>query len=363
MADATIRGRFVWHELMTTDSKAAADFYARVIGWKVKPWEQNPSYLMMSMGSAPMAGVFPRPDEASETPPLWYTYMATPDVDATSRQAEALGGKVMRAPSDIPTIGRFSIIRDPQGALFCAFTPLPTQQPRNLDAQRGIGDFSWHELATTDGDAAFAFYEHLFGWKEAGSMDMGPGMGKYLMFGFGDGPVGGIFTRSGQMPAPIGWLPYIRVADAKKTAAAITKASAKVINGPMEVPGGDWITQALDLQGALFAVHSLNPAGPASAEPAGRESKPAPARKSARKAAKKTAATKTASRKTTARAGAAKKSAARKAVASKGAAKGAAKKGGARKTAAEPRFLGKLVKKVKKTAGARKGAAKRGRRR
>jgi predicted enzyme related to lactoylglutathione lyase len=279
MSDTSIRGRFVWHELMTTDTKDAARFFGKVIGWKAKPWVEQPSYSTWTMGrGAPMGGLMPLPEEAKAggTPPSWVTYIATPDVDETALQAAQYGGRVLRQPAEIPTVGRFALIADPQGAMFAAFTPNQPAQPEKPGPVE-VGDFSWHELMTTDWESAFRFYQRVFGWEATGSFS-DPAIGTYQMYGRNGRTLGGMFNVPAGNGAPPAWLPYVRVPDARKTAAAIAKAGGTVINGPMEVPGGDWITQAVDPQGVMFAVHSL---------------KPAPARKKA-VAKKKAAARKTA---------------------------------------------------------------------
>jgi predicted enzyme related to lactoylglutathione lyase len=175
--------------------------------------------------------------------------------------------------------------------VFAAFTPAPSDT-----SAAPPSDFSWHELATTDQRAALAFYQQLFGWEATSSMDMGPGMGVYQMFGWGGQPAGGIFTKPAQMPGPPSWLPYIKVPDSKKTAASVKKQGGKIINGPMEVPGGDWIAQGMDLQGAMFAVHSAKSA--AASQPAAKPAKVKRAAKTkpAKKAAKPSAAAKSKSR-------------------------------------------------------------------
>src|SRR5438552_12809979 len=160
MANTTLSGRFLWHELMTTDTKSAAGFYSKLIGWKTKVWDQNPAYTMFTAKGRPMAGLMALPEPGA--PLTWVTYIGTPNVDETARQAETLGGKVLKKPEDIPTIGRFAIIQDPQGAMFAAFTPLPSSSPSAPPgAPPEVGDFSWHELTTTDWRAALAFYKNL----------------------------------------------------------------------------------------------------------------------------------------------------------------------------------------------------------
>jgi hypothetical protein len=167
---------------MTTDLDSSARFYTRVVGWEKQAWDQDPSYRMFATGGVPMAGYMLLPEDARRmgAPPHWMTYIGTPDVDATAAQAEDLGARVLKSPTDIPNVGRFSVIQDPQGATFSAFTP---NQPPPGDGKPSLGDFSWHELTTTDWPAALHFYHRLFGWEKAGSMEMGPDIGTYQMFG------------------------------------------------------------------------------------------------------------------------------------------------------------------------------------
>lgn len=111
------------------------------------------------------------------------------------------------------------------------------------EAEAQLKDFSWHELATSDYEAAFAFYEKLFGWKRNDAVDMGP-LGTYQMYGRG------MYNKPKEMPAPPHWLLYTLVPDINEAAKTVKAAAGRVLNGPMEVPGGDWIVQCLDPQGA-----------------------------------------------------------------------------------------------------------------
>jgi hypothetical protein len=107
---------------------------------------------------------------------------------------------------------------------------------------------------TTDHEAAFGFYSALFGWEKIRDFDMGK-MGKYLIYGTRGKELGGMFTKSKDMPMPPMWTYYVQVADLD---AAILRARAKgarLMNGPMEVPGGARIAQLSDPQGAAFALH------------------------------------------------------------------------------------------------------------
>ena len=319
------RGRFVWHELLTTDPKAAGAFFSKIIGWKTQPWGTDGSYTLFVSGSRQLAGLMVLPEDAKKmgAPPNWLTYVGTTDVDETARLATSLGARVLKAPEDIPGAGRFAVLQDPQGATFGIYK---SHQSPAADAAPVVGDFSWHELATTDAKAALGFYQRLFGWEETSAMDMGE-MGVYQMFGQSKQgrTLGGLFNKPSQMPGPPAWVAYIKVPDARKTADAIKKAGAKVINGPMEVPGGDWIAQGIDQQGAMFAVHSAVAAAPAAATAA-----PAKASRKAAAKEKPAAKKKAASKKAAPRKKAAKKSAARAKSARKTPKKSATKKAAAK---------------------------------
>jgi predicted enzyme related to lactoylglutathione lyase len=285
MADKLL-GSFVWCELMTTDTAAAESFYKKVVGWTAKPFGPDGSYTVLNNSSGSgVGGMMKLPDQAKQmgAPPHWMMYIGTPDVDGMAMRIAQMGGKVHKQPEDIPTVGRFAVVQDPFGASFAIFTPKPA--PGSPPMKKGpIGDFSWFELYTPNPEGSWKFYETLFGWEKTSAMDMGPGMGTYQMFGRGGGiPNGGIMKPP--PGAPAAWMPYAMVKDAKSSAATATANGGKIVNGPMEVPGGDWIAVGIDPQGAMFAVHSLKPAAKAAA------AKAAPAKK-AKKAAKKSAAKK-----------------------------------------------------------------------
>ena len=326
MAGANARGSFVWHELMTRDPNAAAAFYEKVVGWTRQGLPQDASYQMFLAQGVAVAGLMRLPEAARAmgASPSWLLYIGTPDVDQTVRLAAQSGGTVLRAPSDIPNVGRFAVIGDPQGAVFAAFTPA---DPSMAVESPGLGDFSWHELVTTDSRAGLAFYRKLFGWEKTGAMEMGRGMGSYLLYGWKGRTLGGMYDKPRGTSGPPCWLAYAKVADAKRAARAAKQAGGRIVNGPMEVPGGDWVAVGLDPHGAMFAVHSAPAAAGAPEKDAKADAampkaakKPVKA-KVARKPAKRPARTKVAKRPAKAR------KPARKPARVKAARKGAARKG------------------------------------
>lgn len=247
------KGRFDWFDLMTTDVAGAKSFYSKVIGWKTQKWEKD-DYEMFAVGEQPIGGVVALSDEMKKmgAPPSWMAHIETDDVDATAKQAAQLGGKVQHPPTDIPSVGRFAVLTDPQGATFAIFKPL---KPAD-DAPRKPGFVTWHELNTTDYKSAWKFYSELFGWKNTRSMDMGPELGAYWMFGLdSENTMGGMSNVATERKMPPHWLYYVSVEDLDAAAANVTKHGGKVINGPMDVPGGDRIAQCMDPQGAMFALH------------------------------------------------------------------------------------------------------------
>ena len=114
------------------------------------------------------------------------------------------------------------------------------------------GHVGWRELHAGDGPAAFDFYARLFGWTKDEAMDMGP-MGVYQLFAAGGQAIGGMMTKTAETPAPY-WLYYFNVEAVDAAIARVKAAGGQLLNGPMQVPGGSWIAQCMDPQGAMFAV-------------------------------------------------------------------------------------------------------------
>jgi uncharacterized protein len=250
---ATSPKPFVWYELMTTDMDAAKNFYGAVVGWGAQDWGQpDMRYAIMSAGERPVAGVMTLPEEAcaAGARPGWVGYIYADDVDAATEDVRQAGGAVHRAPADIPNVGRFSVVADPQGATFRLFKPAGGD---NSPAQPMTpGHIGWHELYAIDWPSAFDFYAGRFGWTKAEAVDMGP-MGTYQLFAAGGEPIGGMMNKPEQIPSPV-WLFYFNVAAIDAAASRVGEHGGQVLMGPHQVPGGSWIAQCMDPQGAMFAL-------------------------------------------------------------------------------------------------------------
>lgn len=246
-------GKFVWYELMTPDTKAAEAFYRSVVGWGARdPGIAGMPYTLFTIGESPAAGLMAIPAGApAGTRPGWIGYVAVDDVDARAKEVAESGGAICHAPSDIPGIGRFAVVSDPQQVVFALFKPgdgapgepLPPQTP---------GRTGWHELHAADGASAFGYYSKLFGWTKGEALDMGP-MGVYQLFNHDGVMAGGIFTKPPAEPVPY-WLFYFNVAEINAAVERVKAGGGQILNGPMEVPGGSMIVQCLDPQGAIFAL-------------------------------------------------------------------------------------------------------------
>jgi predicted enzyme related to lactoylglutathione lyase len=355
MADNTVRGRFVWHELMTPDTSGAHAFYSKVVGWKTQPWEHDPSYQMFAAASGPLGGSVAQPSGT----PHWLHYIGTPDIDATVATVKSRGGGVTKEVTSMPNGGKYAVLTDPQGAAFGVYSSPMDSGGKEPPAKRG--EFSWHELATSDWRAAIDFYTAVFGWEKQAEHDMGA-MGKYVLFGSNGVMRGGMFNKPADMPGGPFWLGYVRVKDVNDAVRKAKGARGALVNGPMEVPGGDWIAQFTDPYGAMFAVHTLaadlqsSQTAAAAGQPAGEGAAAQPAALSRSAAANKAAAQRKTAKAVPARKAPAKKKAAKKKAAKK---KTPRKKAVARRAKSARKSAKRTTgrKAAKKRSGGRKKAA------
>lgn len=243
--------RFVRHDLMSTDPKRAAPFYAELFGWTTKdvqvPMMGGFTVTRLLLGDRVLGAIMPF-DPKHGVPSHWMGYVEVADVDACCKRVPELGGVVGMPPTTIPP-GRFAILTDPGKGWLSPFAP---KEPPPVFDRGTVGAFSWHELHTTDAAAARRFYEGLFGWT---SRDTPMPGGTYTVFDDERGEVGGMMTlREGSSHGPQ-WLPYVRVEDAARAADRAAKLGAKVPQPPREIEGGVRVV-AIDPTGAALVLYS-----------------------------------------------------------------------------------------------------------
>jgi predicted enzyme related to lactoylglutathione lyase len=244
---------FIWYELMTDDPDAAKAFYGQVVGWNARAFDgADNGYSILETEGRGIGGLMqiPADAQAGGARPCWLGYVATDDVDAAAARIEAAGGTLHKDIVDVPTVGRIAMLSDPQGAPFYLIAPSGNDQPPAPPMTPG--HIGWHELHTSEWEAAIDFYSRQFGWAKADAMEMGP-MGTYQLFTAGGSDwIGGMFNADTfGRPA---WLFYFVVRNIDEAAELVRSAGGEVLNGPMEVPGNAWTIQCRDPQGAMFAL-------------------------------------------------------------------------------------------------------------
>ena len=255
----TLQGSFIWYELMTTDAHGAKAFYDAVVGWDIDGASASPAmdYRMIKRADGGMTGgVFTLGDDmlGHGAKPCWLGYIGVDDCDAGAKAVEAAGGRVMMPPMDVPMAGRIAMVADCCGASYYIMTPTlpPGGGESTAFSVDGLGSCGWNELYAGNLDSALDFYTGLYGWTLPEPLDMGP-MGKYQFINHDGVTIGAIMGKPPHMQVP-GWNHYLRVASIAAAKTAVEAGGGTVTHGPMEVPGGDWVINGVDPQGAAFAL-------------------------------------------------------------------------------------------------------------
>ena len=242
-------GDFLWYDLMTGDAEAAQRFYGEVLGWTVTDSGlSDRKYMILHAGEKGIGGML----EKAGTKANWMGYVAVKDVDVAAEKFRKKGGAMHRAAEDLPGVGRFAVVADPEGSELILFrgNRAAPERPAPLE----LGTVGWQELHATDWEAAWAFYEEMFGWRKSQALDMGAA-GTYQMFSTNhdEEMTGGMMNRF-QETARAGWVFYFNVADINEAAERVKASGGVVAHAPSQVPGGLWVAQCVDPQGALFGM-------------------------------------------------------------------------------------------------------------
>lgn len=256
-------GDFIWYELMTSDADAASDFYGKVIGWSSHASPQpDMDYRFFSAGDGSdnkdgVGGCLAITPEmaAGGARPAWVGYIGVDDVDATVTSIGNAGGAILMPAMDMDGVGRMAMVADPQGAPFYVMKGASDDISYAFAAYAPkVGHCAWNELATSDPEAAKAFYGAIFGWSKQGEMDMGPvGTYEFMMASGNRFGIGAIMPKLPEMPVSM-WQFYFRVPDIDKAVATISANGGQILQEPIAIPGGDFSLIAIDPQGAAFGL-------------------------------------------------------------------------------------------------------------
>lgn len=219
-------GTFVWTELLTDDVDRGVGFYADLLDLQPSTMDMGDfEYRMLGRGEqGDMGIVAPQTDRG---PSHWTNYLHVEDVDAAAAKVEPAGGKVIVPPTDLPGVGRFSLVADPSGATVNLFTSANDMQSDGSD-----GPVHWTELQTPEPAKVVDFYREVAG-VEASEMPMPDG--PYTILARGEKQMGGI----AKVPAEAGshWLPYFKVEDLDAALGKAEKGGAGIQMPALEVEG------------------------------------------------------------------------------------------------------------------------------
>ena len=237
----TAHGKFTWFELVTPAIDDAKTFYSETLGWKSTSSDMGGfPYTMLTAGEAPQAGIVAPPQPG--IPSHWTSYLGVDDVDARAATVVEHGGKVLVPPTDIPGVGRFSLVADPQGATFNLF--------KGVSDQGGSTEFHWNELWAKDAEALLPFYREVLGF-EVETMQMPDGA--YYILENADGGQGGIMSSPMEGVPPM-WLPYATIDDCDAAVARAERMGGSVKSTASTIEGIGRIAIIGDRSGAVLGL-------------------------------------------------------------------------------------------------------------
>ncbi|MBI1310125.1 hypothetical protein GC176_02370 [bacterium] len=251
VADASILGRFVWHDLITTDVGSAVDFYGRLFPeWSIEKLETDGGsrYHVIEVAGQDIGGIVGVPAE-SGIPAHWIGYVAVEDCDAAVKRTIDLGGNCLVPAIDVPQIGRFAIVQDPRGAVI---KPFHVQKQIEFPAEAVVGRAYWNELLTKDVGSARDFYRSVFGWSSVEQPIEGRGV--YTLFRAGEQDVAGVLLLPPDSDASQTWLTYFYADDLDPRANSVEVLGGQVIVKPQDIPDVGRFSVLADPAGALFAL-------------------------------------------------------------------------------------------------------------
>jgi predicted enzyme related to lactoylglutathione lyase len=227
-----------WHELITTDSDAAARFYADLLGVELEKADMGDfEYTMLKKDGRTHAGFVQQQLEG--IPAHWYPYVLVADLDAALERAKAGGAELYHGPVDVGEGLRIGVLGDPQRASFGLM---------EWNQEPPTGLFAWDELLAADVDEAAGFYGDVVGWTTAPFKD------DYRVFNSGETMVGGLTMKQPGMPAAA-WLTYLAVGDTDAATAKAEELGATVMMPPTSMEDVGRFSVLTDPAGAVFGLH------------------------------------------------------------------------------------------------------------
>ncbi len=249
---ANAPGKFVWHDLTTNDLASSKKFYASLFGWEyAETTILGQPYSVARLGKTPVAGIHsPKNDAGGKTPAHWLSYMSVADVDASVAKAKDSGAAVLAGPTDVGTVGRAAVLKDPQGAPF-GLLRLTAGDPADLAAPV-VGTIFWNEYLTHDLQAAFTFYNGLVPFELTASKSEGDT--GYAVLKHGKARAGVFDLPESRKDVRPNWLPYVLVTDPAALAVRVTGLGGRVLLQPSPEHRNGSLAIVADPDGAVIAL-------------------------------------------------------------------------------------------------------------
>jgi predicted enzyme related to lactoylglutathione lyase len=245
-------GRFIWHDLMTTDRDRVIPYYRDLFGWNSQTVDMGSdlgTYQIIHAGDRQIGG-FVDLDPTAGVPSHWIGYVSVDDVDGAATAAEGAGGTLRMGATDIPSVGRFAMIADLEGALVCPFRSI---EGRGADAPAPAdGQFCWDGLLARDPQGAGLFYAEVFGWSpRLEATVVGPCSGVFLAH---DQEIAGIISIPEGSPQRSVWLPFVGCSDLDDRTGDVARLGGEVWQLPTALPAGGRTAITADPSGALIGL-------------------------------------------------------------------------------------------------------------
>jgi predicted enzyme related to lactoylglutathione lyase len=245
-------GKFVWHELATSDVDRAVEYYGRLFKWSFKDLYRGESGMYRSFGAdgVDFGGIVTL-EHGSDKQPGWLPYVTVENVDQGVANAEQLNGTVITSASDVAGFGRCAVVRDPTG------TPIALHaggDPREelYQGPPRPGSIIWNDLICRDPQAAGKFYCGVFGW-QAFTIDL-EDQGTYFLLRRGDVNEAGILLKPDAAVGGSSWLPYVAVEDLDVSCVEAAHYGGAIHVPPSDLHGAGRFAVTGDPTGAVIAL-------------------------------------------------------------------------------------------------------------